>query len=101
MIPQLGFGETLVILLLAIVVVGPKDLPVLMRKIGGFMAKIRAMGNEFKQAFEEMGAEEEIAALRKEIDELKKMPEEEREFLKEMNALNTELRDAAKPDAKS
>ena len=100
MIPQLGFGETLVILLLAIVVVGPKDLPMLMRKLGGFVAKIKAMGNEFKQAFEEMGAEEEIAALRKEIAELKDLPPEEREFLKEMNALNTELRDATKPDAK-
>ena len=99
MIPQLGFGETLVILLLAIVVVGPKDLPILMRKLGGFMAKIRAMGNEFKQAFEDMGAEEEIASLRKEIEDLKNMPAEEREFLKEMNALNTELRDATKPDS--
>ena len=98
MIPQLGFGETLVILLLAIVVVGPKDLPMLMRKLGGIVAKIKAMGNEFKQAFEEMGAEEEIAALRKEIAELKDLPPEEREFLKEMNALNTELRDATKPD---
>jgi len=94
MIPQLGFGETLVILLLAIVVVGPKDLPVLMRKIGGFVGKIRAMGNEFKQAFEEMGAEEEIAELRKQISDLKSMPEAEKELMREMQSLDTELRDA-------
>ena len=95
MIPQLGFGETLVILLLAIVVVGPKDLPVLMRKIGGFMGRIRAMGNEFKQAFDEMGAEEEIAELRKQISDLKNMPESEKDLLREMTALDTELRDAS------
>ena len=72
MIPQLGFGETLVIVLLAIIVVGPKDLPMLMRKVGGFIRKMKMMGQEFRQAFDEMGAEDEIAELRKEIEDLKK-----------------------------
>ena len=94
MLPSLGFGETLVILLLAIVVVGPEDLPVMMRKIGRFMGKIRGMANEFKQAFDEIGAESEIAELRKEIQALKELPPEEKEFMREMNALNTELRDS-------
>jgi len=44
-----------------------------MRTIGQMMAKIRAMGQEFKDAFEEMGAQDEIAKMRKEIADLKEM----------------------------
>lgn len=95
MIPQLGFGEMILILLLAIVVVGPKDLPKLMRTLGGMMAKVKALGAEFRQAFEEMGAEEELAELRKEIAELKNVvPTEDRELVDEMRGLDTELRKA-------
>lgn len=73
MIPQIGFAEMMVLALLAIIVVGPKDLPVLMRKMGGMMAKIRGMGQEFKDAFADMEAETEMAELRKEIQALKDM----------------------------
>jgi len=45
MIPQFGFAEMIVLALLAIIVVGPKDLPKLMRTMGQFMAKVRAMGD--------------------------------------------------------
>jgi len=71
MIPQFGFAEMIVLALLAIIVVGPKDLPKLMRTMGQFMAKVRAMGQEFKEAFEDMDAGDEIAAMRREIEELK------------------------------
>ena len=73
MIPQFGFAEIVVLALLAIIVVGPKDLPKLMRSIGKFMAKVRAMGQEFKDAFDDMGADDEIAAMRREIEELKSL----------------------------
>ena len=73
MIPQFGFAEMVVLALLAIIVVGPKDLPKLMRSLGQFMAKMRAMGQEFKDAFEDMDAENEIAAMRREIEELKSL----------------------------
>ena len=63
MIPQFGFAEMVVLALLAIIVVGPKDLPKLMRSMGQFMAKVRAMGQEFKDAFEDMDASEDIAAI--------------------------------------
>ena len=96
MLPSLGFGETLVILLLAIIVVGPEDLPKMMRKAGQFMGKVRGMANEFKQAFEEMGAEAEIAELRKELDDLKAMSPEEREMLADMTTLDTELREGTR-----
>ena len=73
MIPQFGFAEILVLALLAIIVIGPKDLPKLMRTFGQFMARIRAMGQEFKDAFDDMGVDDEVAAMRREIEELKQM----------------------------
>lgn len=54
MIPQLGFAEMVVLALLAIIVVGPKDLPKLMKFLGQFMANIRSMGQEFKDAIEDI-----------------------------------------------
>lgn len=97
MLPQLGFAEIIILALLAIIVVGPKDLPKLMRSFGQFMAKIRSLGQEFKNAFEEMGAEDEIAQMRKELAELKKMGSLEglKENVEgEMRALDRDLRDS-------
>lgn len=98
MIPQFGFAEIVVLALLAIIVVGPKDLPKLMRTLGGFMAKVRAMGQEFKDAFADMDAEDEIAQMRKEIEELKNLGKLENlvgdDVTHEMRELDAELRDA-------
>lgn len=98
MIPQIGFAEMLVLALLAIIVVGPKDLPVMMRKAGQAMAKVRAMGQEFKDAFADMEAETEMAELRKEIQALKDMGKLENlsdgAFAEDMRALDDELRSA-------
>lgn len=98
MIPQFGFAEIVVLALLAIIVVGPKDLPKLMRTLGGFMAKIRAMGQEFKDAFADMDAEDEIAQMRKEIEELRNLGKLENlvgdDVTNEMRELDSELREA-------
>ena len=84
--------------LLAIIVVGPKDLPKLMRTIGQFMAKMKAMGQEFKDAFEDMGADEEISAMRREIEELKSLGKLENltdgNLADEMRALDSDIRSA-------
>ena len=96
MIPQLGFGEMLVIAVIALVVVGPKDLPVLMRKVGGFVNQLKGMGREFREAFDEMGAEEEIKALQKEIADLRD-GKLEPTITDEMVALDTELRRGIDP----
>jgi len=100
MLPQLGFAEMIVLALLAIIVVGPKDLPKLMRSFGNFMAKVRGLGQEFKDAFDEMGAEDEIAEMRKELEELKKMGSVDSltgGLDGEMRALDKDLREAVNP----
>jgi sec-independent protein translocase protein TatB len=69
--PGIGGLEILVIGLVALLVVGPKDLPVLMRKVGKAMAKARAMAHEFRSSFDEMARQSELDELRKEVEALR------------------------------
>jgi sec-independent protein translocase protein TatB len=66
-----GGGELLVIATIALIVVGPKDLPVLLRKLGQFTARMRGMAAEFRASFDEMARQTELEELRKEIEGLK------------------------------
>lgn len=72
MAPGIGMPEMLVVLVLALVVVGPQQLPVLMRRIGRMLAQARGMAKEFQASFEELGRETELSDLRKEIEALKR-----------------------------
>ena len=69
--PGIGGLEILVIGLVALLVVGPKDLPVLLRKVGKFMARARAMASEFRSSFDEMARQSELDELRKEVEALR------------------------------
>jgi sec-independent protein translocase protein TatB len=68
-------GKTLELMLAAVaalVIVGPKDLPVLLRRLGQFMAKLRGMAAEFRASFDEMARQSELDDLRKEVDALRR-----------------------------
>lgn len=67
MLPEIGATELLVIAVVALIVVGPKDLPLMLRKLGQFMAKLRGMAAEFRGAFDEMARQSELDELRKEV----------------------------------
>ncbi|MEM8986504.1 MAG: Sec-independent protein translocase protein TatB [Pseudomonadota bacterium] len=71
MIPQFGFFELILLAALALVVVGPKDLPRLMRSIGQFMGKARALAREFQASFDQMAREAELKEMRAEIEALR------------------------------
>lgn len=68
---DMGWSELLVVAVLAIVFVGPKDLPKLMRTLGQYMGKMRAMAREFQNSFEDMARESELEELRKQVSELR------------------------------
>tara|TARA_R110000744_G_scaffold273278_7_gene386487 strand:+ start:26387 stop:26827 length:441 start_codon:yes stop_codon:yes gene_type:complete len=72
MAPGIGMPEMLVVLVLALVVVGPQQLPVLMRRIGRMLAQARGMARDFQASFDELGRETELSDLRKEIEALKR-----------------------------
>jgi len=72
MLPGIGFTELLVLAVAALIIVGPKDLPMLMRRLGQFVGKGRAMAREFQAAFDDIARQSELEDLRKEIEDLKR-----------------------------
>ena len=78
----LGWSEMLVIGIVLLVVVGPKDLPMMMRNVGRMMGTVRRMGNDFRREIDKAIAADEIAEAKKAIsDPLKQTSAEiNREF---------------------
>src|ERR1700759_3604461 len=68
MIPGMGGVELAISAILALVVVGPKDLPVLLRRLGKFTAKLRGMAAEFRSSFDEMARQSELDELPREVE---------------------------------
>jgi sec-independent protein translocase protein TatB len=83
----IGYTEILVIALVAIIVIGPKDLPKVLRAFGRTMQKVRGMAREFQghldQAMREAGVDE----IKKEINNLKTMNPVE-DVKKEINSIS-------------
>src|SRR4051812_2494583 len=71
MLPDIGGTELLVIAAVALIVVGPKDLPVLLRKLGQFVGKMRGMASEFRASFDEMARQSELDELRREVQAMR------------------------------
>jgi sec-independent protein translocase protein TatB len=71
MFPDLSWSHMLLVLIVALVVVGPKDLPKLMRKMGQWASKARNMADQFRRSFDDMARQSELDELRKELDELR------------------------------
>jgi sec-independent protein translocase protein TatB len=69
---DLSWSHILIVLVVALVVVGPKDLPRLMRMVGRWLAKARAMADQFRKSFDEMSRQAELDELRAEIDALRR-----------------------------
>ncbi|MBS0297701.1 MAG: twin-arginine translocase subunit TatB [Proteobacteria bacterium] len=67
----MGGLEIVVVALIALVVIGPKDLPIFLRKLGRFTAKIRGMAQEFRNSFDELARQSELDELRKEVEALR------------------------------
>jgi sec-independent protein translocase protein TatB len=65
---DIGWSEMAVILLVALIVIGPKDLPRVARNMGRWVAKGRAMAREFQTALEDMAREAELDKVKSEIE---------------------------------
>jgi sec-independent protein translocase protein TatB len=81
---DLSWSHILIVLVVALVVVGPKDLPRLMRIVGRWVAKARAMADQFRKSFDEMARQAELDELRTEIEALRR----DRPFAAMEQALN-------------
>lgn len=81
----IGWGEMLVIAIVALVVFGPKELPVLLRNLGRMMGTVRRMSDEFRREIDKAVAADEIREARKAIsDPLRQTTDQIR---KEFNAI--------------
>lgn len=81
----LGWTEMLVVGIVALIVIGPKDLPMMMQRLGKFAGQIRRMGNEFQREINKTTGLDEVRNLRQSITEpLRKSTEEIR---REFNAM--------------
>lgn len=68
---EVGWTEMLVIAIVMIVVVGPKDLPNMLRTFGRMAAKMRSMANDFRKQFDEALKEAELEDVKKSVDSLR------------------------------
>ena len=68
---DLSWSHILLVVIVALVVVGPKDLPKLMRTVGRWMGKARSMADQFRKSFDEMTREAELDELRAELESLR------------------------------
>lgn len=73
MFDSIGFPELAIIVVIAILVVGPKDLPLLMRRAGQWVKKLRGMADDFRSNFDDLARQAELDELRKEVEALKAM----------------------------
>jgi len=71
MFPEGRIFDFLIVGVVALIVVGPKDLPLLMRKVGQFVARMRGMAAEFRASFDEMARQSELDELRREVDAMR------------------------------
>ncbi len=67
---DIGWGELLVIGIVALIAIGPKELPGALRTLGQWMGKLRRMASEFQNQFQEAMREAEMADLKKQVDEM-------------------------------
>jgi sec-independent protein translocase protein TatB len=82
---DLSWSHILIFLVVALVVVGPKDMPRLLRMAGQWVARARGMANEFRKSFDEMARQSELDELRTEIENLRR----ERPLSEFENEMNT------------
>jgi sec-independent protein translocase protein TatB len=67
---DIGWTKLLLIALVALIAIGPKELPAVLRNVGHWMGKIRRMAAEFQSQFQEAMREAEMEDLKKHADDL-------------------------------
>lgn len=96
---DLSSSKLLILGMVALIVVGPKDLPILLRTIGKYVAMIRRQAAEFRTQFDDAMRETELAQIKKDVETMgadmeKTMRDAELEVEREVSAANAELESA-------
>jgi sec-independent protein translocase protein TatB len=67
---DISWTEFLLIGVVALIVIGPKELPGVMRTMGQWTRKLRSMASDFQHQFQEAMREAEMADLKKQVDDM-------------------------------
>ncbi len=89
---DLGWPEIMVIAIVLIVVVGPKDLPRMLRSFGRTTSKLRSMAGDFRKQFDEALQEAELDDVKSIVDDARKL-DPRNEIKKHLNPLEQVGRD--------
>jgi sec-independent protein translocase protein TatB len=93
---DIGWTELVLVAVVAVVVIGPKDLPRAMRFVGQWVGKMKRMSREFQNQFNEALRETELDSVRKDIEKITKI-DPLGTVRKELTGIETSMRAPAKP----
>ena len=94
---SLGWSEIAIVIIIVVLVVGPKELPNIIKQFGYFSKKIKSLSREFNTSINNIVKEVEIDQVKKKIDEVSSLDIED-EILKntdtksEFDEINTSLK---------
>lgn len=89
---DIGWSEIVVVGVVALLVVGPKELPALLRTVGKYMGMVKRQAGEFRAQFDEAMRETEIEQLKKDVENVKS--EFETSMRDAERSVETEISDA-------
>ena len=95
---DIGWQEFILVGFVLLIVVGPKDLPRVLKTIVNSVRKIRSMAYDFQSSVDEMTEETEISDLKKEVNKLKSSPsiDSAKREIDELSQINNETKDFVK-----
>ena len=78
--PQIGWFEILIIVILSIIIIGPKDFPIVLKKIGNWMGSIKRYFSEIQKDITDVEniIEDEVSIEEKHINQIKDKKKDER-----------------------
>ena len=71
-----GWGEILLVLVIVIIVVGPKDLPKLIKQLSSFSKSIKKLSREFKSSLNEIADHEDFKDVKSSLNEVNKIKDD-------------------------
>src|SRR3954447_10838651 len=108
---DVGWSELLLIGVVALIVIGPKELPGTLRTLGQWMGKLRRMASEFQGQFQEAMREAELADLKKQVDDMTSqaqsyanfdpVSEVRKEFESTQQQIESAITDKPQPDVRA
>jgi sec-independent protein translocase protein TatB len=92
-------SKLLILGVVALIVIGPKDLPILLRTIGKYLGMMRRQANEFRAQFDDAMRETELEQLKKDVETLGReaessMRDAEQAINSDINAVNADVEKA-------